>query len=314
MATTGEVEGSHIPRNHALETAVDLAAGTVGGVANCLSGQPLDTVKVKMQTFPTLYRNAFHCFVQTYKTDGFFHGLYAGTVPALAANIAENAILFMFYGICQKSVMKLVHVEKENDLKAIHKAFAGGGAAFFASLALCPTELIKCKLQAMREMVDQGKLEKSKTFSGPYALTKHICKTEGVRGMFRGLGPTLGREMPGYFVFFGGYEISRNYFTPPGKTPDDIGPLKTVLCGGIGGVSLWVAIFPTDVVKSRIQISEGKSATFAGTFMQVVREDGVLALYRGLGPTVVRTFIASGALFLSYEYCKRGLEYLLKNQ
>jgi solute carrier family 25 ornithine transporter 2/15 len=121
-------------------------------------------VKVKMQTFPTLYRNAYHCFVQTYKIDGFFHGLYAGTVPALVANIAENAILFMFYGICQKSVMKIVNVDKESNLKPLHKAFAGSGAAFFASLALCPTELIKCKLQAMREMVDQGRQEKSKSF------------------------------------------------------------------------------------------------------------------------------------------------------
>ena len=31
-------------------------------------------------------------------------GLYAGTVPALAANIAENSVLFAGYGVCQKGV------------------------------------------------------------------------------------------------------------------------------------------------------------------------------------------------------------------
>jgi solute carrier family 25 ornithine transporter 2/15 len=61
--------------------------------------------------------------------------------------------------------------------------------------------------------------------------------------------------MPGYFFFFGGYEFSRHLLTPEGKTKDEIGPLRTMLCGGIGGVMLWVAIFPTDVVKSRIQVS-----------------------------------------------------------
>jgi solute carrier family 25 ornithine transporter 2/15 len=67
-------------------------------------GQPLDTVKVKMQTFPTMYRNAFDCFLKTFRQDGIYRGLYAGTVPSLAANVSENAVLFCFYGMCQKIV------------------------------------------------------------------------------------------------------------------------------------------------------------------------------------------------------------------
>ena len=50
-------------------------------------GQPLDTVKVKMQTFPTLYRNAFHCFKTTLVNEGIWRGLYAGTLPSLAAQV-----------------------------------------------------------------------------------------------------------------------------------------------------------------------------------------------------------------------------------
>lgn len=30
-----------------------------------------------------------------------------------------------------------------------------------------------------------------------------------INSNFRGLGPTFAREMPGYFFFFGGYEMSR---------------------------------------------------------------------------------------------------------
>lgn len=41
--------------------------------------------------------------------------------------------------------------------------------------------------------------------------------------MYRGLMPTFAREMPGYFVFFGGYEVSRMLLTPVGKTKDEIG-------------------------------------------------------------------------------------------
>jgi hypothetical protein len=60
-------------------------------------------------------------------------------------------------------------------------------------------------------------------FSGPWALTRQILREEGPRGMFRGLVPTFAREMPGYFFFFGGYEVSRSLLTPVGKTKDEIG-------------------------------------------------------------------------------------------
>ncbi len=45
----------------------------------------------------------FSCFKTTFANDGI-RGLYAGTVPALAANIAENSVLFAGYGVCQKAV------------------------------------------------------------------------------------------------------------------------------------------------------------------------------------------------------------------
>ncbi len=61
-----------------------------GGTASVYVGQPLDTVKVKMQTFPALYRNAFHCFRNTLKKEGITRGLYAGTVPSLAAQVIHS--------------------------------------------------------------------------------------------------------------------------------------------------------------------------------------------------------------------------------
>lgn len=32
------------------------------------------------------------------------------------------------------------------------------------------------------------------------------------------------------------------------------GPLRLIFCGGMAGVSLWIAVFPADVIKSRIQV------------------------------------------------------------
>lgn len=65
-----------------------------GGVASVYSAQPLDTCKVKMQAFPQLYKGMFDCLIKTFKRDGIARGLYAGTIPAVAANVAENSVLF----------------------------------------------------------------------------------------------------------------------------------------------------------------------------------------------------------------------------
>ena len=52
--------------------------------------------------------------------------------------------------------------------------YIGFLAAFWSSLALCPTELVKCRLQAMREShIEQGR-EPPKI--GPYKLTSQILR------------------------------------------------------------------------------------------------------------------------------------------
>ena len=76
-------------------SVIDFTAGCIGGVTGVYVSQPMDTVKVKMQTFPHLYKGMLSCTVQTFKKDGLFRGLYAGAVPAAIANVAENSVLFL---------------------------------------------------------------------------------------------------------------------------------------------------------------------------------------------------------------------------
>lgn len=86
----------------------------VGGVALVYVGQPLDTIKVKMQTFPKLYASMIDCMRQTVVKEGFIRGLYAGTIPAIVANVAENSVLFAGYGMCQKLVANVSGVQVHN--------------------------------------------------------------------------------------------------------------------------------------------------------------------------------------------------------
>lgn len=95
---------------------LEISVLVVGGTACVLTGQPFDTVKVKMQTFPDLYRGLTDCCLKTYSQVGF-RGFYKGTSPALIANIAENSVLFMCYGFCQQVVRKVVGLEEQAKLR-----------------------------------------------------------------------------------------------------------------------------------------------------------------------------------------------------
>ncbi|MBN3301232.1 ORNT1 protein, partial [Amia calva] len=227
-----------------------------------------------MQTFPTMYRGFMDCSMKTYRQDGLY-GLYQGTTPALLANVAENAVLFACYGFCQQLTRRLFGMESVSELSDLQNATAGSFASVFSSLVLCPTELVKCRMQAMHEMKVSGKTSLARRVS-TWSIVKDILKTDGPQGLFQGLTSTWLREVPGYFFFFGGYEISRTFFTKPGHTKEDLGAAPLVVCGGIGGAFFWLAVYPIDSVKSRIQVLSmaGKQAGFLVSFINIIRTEG----------------------------------------
>ncbi|KAM9320762.1 mitochondrial ornithine transporter 1-like [Gastrophryne carolinensis] len=288
----------------AIQAAIDLTAGAAGGTACVLTGQPFDTAKVKMQTFPNLYKGLIDCGVKTYKQVGF-RGFYKGTSPALIANIAENSVLFMSYGFCQRIVKRSIGLDKNAQLSDLQNAGAGSLASFFAALVLCPTELVKCRLQAMYELQLSGKILHGQNTT--WSVVKGIIQQEGPLGFYRGLTSTICREMPGYFFFFGGYELSRSFFASGGKSKDDLGPGALIASGSCGGIALWLVVYPVDCIKSRIQVLSmiGKQAGFMKTGSSIVKNEGVRALYSGLKPTLIRAVPANGALFLAYEYSRK---------
>ncbi|KAG9351711.1 hypothetical protein JZ751_022962 [Albula glossodonta] len=276
-----------------VQAVIDLSAGAIGGIACVFSGQPLDTAKVKMQTFPSLYRGFVHCFLSTYREEGL-RGLYQGTTPALMANIAENSVLFMSYGFCQEMVRIMSGSPSSAPLSDMQKACAGSVASIFSSLVLCPTELVKCRLQAMHEMKASGKIASGQNTL--WSVVRTVMRNEGPLGFFQGLTTTIAREVPGYFCFFGAYEFCRSAFAEyMGEGKDDI------------GACLWLVVYPMDCVKSRIQVLSmtGRQAGFLKTFTNIMRTEGLKALYSGLTPTMIRTFPANGALFLAYEASRK---------
>eukprot|EP00884_Botryococcus_braunii_P022325 jgi/Botrbrau1/8777/Bobra.0330s0010.2 len=195
-------------------TAIDLASGTVAGGAQLLCGHPFDTVKLKLQTQPKplpgelpRYAGAIDAARKTLVEQGLF-GLYRGMAAPLATVAAFNALLFSVRGFMEST---LAHPDG-SPLTVGDQAIAGLGAGFAVSFLACPTELAKCRLQAqfgkkpasggIQHMADGSIL-----YRGPMDVLGHVVKAEGgPTAIFRGLWPTLLREVPGNAVMFGVYE------------------------------------------------------------------------------------------------------------
>lgn len=85
-----------------------------------------------------------------------------------------------------------------------------------------------------------------------------------------------------------------------------------MVAGSVGGICLWTAIFPADVIKSRVQINNVKTNMFV-MGAQIARTEGIAALYNGLKPTILRTIPATAVLFAVYEYSKKFMSSMFLN-
>ena len=71
-----------------------------------------------MQTTPAIYKSMLQTTKVTVAESGLFRGLYAGTLPSIAANVGELSMLFMCYGQCQDVVAKATG-KKVSDLRCV---------------------------------------------------------------------------------------------------------------------------------------------------------------------------------------------------
>lgn len=187
----------------------DLTAGTFAGAAQLLVGHPFDTIKVKLQSQgapapgrPAKYAGTVDAVRKTLAEEGA-RGLYKGMGAPLATVAVANAVLF-----CARGQMEaLLRDHPGQHLDVAQQMVAGAGAGVAVSFVACPTELVKCKLQAQSalQLVAAGQSSASASttnvaaqqyYKGPIDVVKQVLRNEGgVLGLFKGLTPTLLREV-----------------------------------------------------------------------------------------------------------------------
>ncbi|CAL1532619.1 unnamed protein product [Lymnaea stagnalis] len=128
-------------------------------------------------------------------------------------------------------------------------------------------------------VLDNRKFRKSQ--SQLINCLRHILKTEGVKGLFKGLGPTLVGVAPSRAIYFGAYAHSKQVLNNA-ITPDTH---FVHLCSAVtAGVSAATCTNPVWFVKTRLQLdnkAENK-LTCRECIKRIYKQNGIRGFYKGI--------------------------------
>ncbi|KAJ1411274.1 Mitochondrial carrier UCP-like [Sesbania bispinosa] len=182
------------------------------------------------------------------------------------------------------------------------------------TLEVCtiPLDTAKVRLQLQKQAVagDVASLPKYKGMLGTVAT---IAREEGLSALWKGIVPGLHRQCLYGGLRIGLYEPVKTFYVGKDHVGDVPLSKKILAAFTTGAVAITVAN-PTDLVKVRLQ-AEGKlppgvPRRYTGSlnaYSTIVKQEGVGALWTGLGPNVARNAIINAAELASYDQVKQTI-------
>ncbi|KAI1822450.1 mitochondrial carrier domain-containing protein [Xylaria intraflava] len=291
-----------------LDTAKDLFAGAVGGVAQVLIGQPFDIVKVRLQT-TTQYSSALNAATTIYAKEGPL-AFYKGTLTPLLGIGACVSIQFGAFGYA-KRYFETANAARSagapRDLSYGQYYAAGAFAGVANSVLSAPIEHVRIRLQTQPH--GAGRL-----YAGPLDCVRKLSAQGGgvLPGVYRGSAVTILREAQAYGMWFLAFEWMMNADAARnGLARNEVPAYKVALYGGLAGEALWLGSYPFDVIKSKMQ-TDGfgenmRYKTMRDCFAQTWRAEGMRGFWKGLGPTLLRAMPVSAGTFAVVEATMRAI-------
>ena len=89
------------------------------------------------------------------------------------------------------------------------------------------------------------------------------------------------------------------------SSDSDISSTESMLCGGIAGMVSRFCIAPLDVIKIRLQLQKNGTRYYRGIFhtmRQIVRDEGVTALWKGNIPAELLYVFYGATQFVTYHH------------
>lgn len=289
-------------------------------------GFPFDTVKTRMQSYKK-FTSVFDCVVRSYRADGvggFYRGLWA---PLFSTALVRSISVTFFTKAKPLCYEALYGWNKAGESAQMHPFvmnfpvcfMAGALAGTGTSLLSCPFEFTKVYSQIaslantlLQKSVSEAGTAKAAPIAAPPQSTiqtvKAIYRHNGIMGFYSGYRYQLVRDAAGagvYYAFYEAFKWTCNAVI--NGDPAESSPVSILLAGGMSGVTCWAVIFPFDTIKSLIQkdIVTNTLRRDQGLepFADRVRKlEFAKRMYRGLGVSILRTFLVNMVFFGTYEF------------
>lgn len=161
---------------------------------------------------------------------------------------------------------------------------AGASAGAIAATFMCPLDVIKTRLQVHGlPPVHRGSII--------VTSLQDILRTEGVKGLYRGLSPTLVALLPNWAVYFTVYEQLKGLLHSHGDSDNELTLGANILAAAGAGAATSLATNPLWVVKTRLQTQGMRRnvVPYKGMLSALTRishEEGIRGLYSGILPSL----------------------------
>eukprot|EP00760_Papus_ankaliazontas_P015225 PhM_4_TR16419/c0_g1_i1/m.92608 len=169
--------------------------------------------------------------------------------------------------------------------------YASASAGFCARLPLHPIDTAKARAMASQ----------SATNESTFTVLRNIMKTEGIRGLYRGMVVSCVGSAPGVALYLSSYEYSKAQLaTVIGDEAEGI--VSHFLCGFTAEAISCVVWVPIDVLKERLQVQTPSLKGYEGSFdafRTILHAEGVRGIYRGYLSTLA-TFGPTSALYFVF--------------
>ncbi|KAJ5746023.1 hypothetical protein N7520_011205 [Penicillium odoratum] len=258
-----------------------------GGIAACGAvtvTHSFETVKIRLQLqgelqakneAVRLYKGPLHGVKVILQNEGP-RGLFRGIGSAYIYQVLLNGCRLGFYEPIRSTVTSAIYSDsKVQSLGA--NVFAGATSGVIGAAAGSPFFLVKTRLQSFSPFLPVGTQHNYKnSFDG---LSK-IYKSEGVKGIYRGVGAAMIRTSFGSAVQLPTYFFAKRRLTR--HLGMEEGPALHLASSAASGFVVCCFMHPPDTIMARMYNQTGNLYTGAlDCLLKTVRKEGVLAIYKG---------------------------------
>ncbi|XP_055354559.1 mitochondrial uncoupling protein 4-like [Paramacrobiotus metropolitanus] len=281
---------------------------------------PLDLAKTRLQiqgeksasviangtrkiSSPQAYRGLFKTAVGIVKEEGFTK-LWYGLPPALVRHAIYTGSRMTMY---EQAREKLFHASSKDSIALWQATFLGMTCGGISQVIANPADVVKVMLQ----MEGRRRLEgKPPRVLGMTHAFQTVIAESGWKGLMRGWLPNMQRAALVNLGDLTAYDTVKHAVLT--HTPLKDSPVTHALSSLLSGIVAAIFATPADVVKTRM-MNQPFDATGRPLFYQsslqclskTVREEGMLAIYKGFFPAWMRMGPWSMTFWLVYEQLRR---------